>query len=177
MATKAAKTDDGTVTAAAEREAAVMQALTILAATSAQPGIDWTLGDDKCDCTFQRIGEWTNPYIGQTLRIRVCCIWEELCNMFPQHVERIDAFYDYNRDRYVKEPRDWDSDEMDMPVYLWFRQLAKKQGKSLSQIRQEYRGRLHDRPKKVKQRVQDEPTPEERAEARTKQLKRAGWLL
>ena len=156
---------------------AVAQALAILAGAMAQPGVHWTLGDDKCDCTFQQIGEWTNPYIGQTLRVRLCCIWEELYKMFPQHVERINAFYDYNRDRYVKEPREWDNTKADMPVYLWLRQLAKKTGKSLSEIRQEYKDRLHERPKRVKKPVQDVPTVAERKAARRAQLKRAGWLL
>ena len=29
------------------------------------PGVEWEYHDDLCDCTYQRIGFWTNPYIGE----------------------------------------------------------------------------------------------------------------
>lgn len=160
-----------------ERSEAVAQAIAILAAVKGIPGTHWALGDDACDCTFQQVSEWSNPYIAQTLRVRWCCILEELFKMFPQHVTRIDAYYDHNRDKYVAEPREWDSCEMDMPVYLWFRQLAKKQGRTLEQIRQEYGDRKAERPKKVAARKKDTPTREEMQRARQSHLKRAGWIL
>lgn len=101
------------------------------------PGIEWVHGDDLCDCTFQRIGEWTNPYIAKTLRVRFCCIWEELFKQYPEYVQRIDAYYDENAKRFVTEPWEWNGDD-DMPRALWHRHLASKTGRSLSEVRQEY---------------------------------------
>jgi len=113
------------------------KALDILLAASI-PGIEWVHGDDLCDCTFQRIGEWSNPYIAQTLRVRFCCIWEELFKQYPQFVQRIPAYFDGNAERFVSEPWDWNGD-YDMPRALWHRHLAAKTGKVLPEIREEYR--------------------------------------
>ncbi len=141
------------------------------------PDAHWILGDNLCDCTFQRIADWTNPYLAQTLRVRLCCIFAELYKQFPQFVQEIPAYWDQGRWRYVPEPAAWDSDEMDMPVYLWHRQLAKQQGKSLAEIRAEYDGRESERPKKVQQRQSSEPTAEELAHAQDSELRAAGWLV
>ena len=101
------------------------------------PEVRWTNQDDLCDCTFQRIGEWTNPYIGQTMRVRFCCVWEEFERMWPQHFERIDAGYDHNAKSYVHEPMEWNGED-DMPRSIWYRQIQKITGQSLDQVRNQY---------------------------------------
>ena len=106
--------------------------------TESIPGIEWVHGDDLCDCTFQRIGEWSNPYIAQTLRVRFCCIWEELFKQYPEFVQRIPAYYDGNANSFVSKPWEWNGD-YDMPRALWHRQLAKQTDKTLAEVREEYR--------------------------------------
>ena len=101
------------------------------------PGMEWVMHDDLCDCTFQRIGEWTNPYIGKTLRVRFCCIWAELHKQYPQFVQELDGAFDYNAHQFVMEPKDWDGD-FDMPRAIWYRHLAAKTGRPLAEIRQEH---------------------------------------
>lgn len=113
----------------------------------------WDVEDDKCDCTYQRIGLWTNPYIGETLEVRMCCIWAELYKLFPNMVRVTDAFFDYNKNEWVTRQREWDG-ELDMPESIWFRQLAKKLGKSVDEVRQEYQGRMDEKPKGVKRKPQ-----------------------
>ena len=110
-----------------------------LAIVSGNPDIEWTHGDDLCDCTFQRIGWWTNPYMAETLLVRVCCIWEDIYRQYPQFVQRVSGYNDPNTGEYVSEPQDWDSAEGDMPKHLWHRYLAKKTGKSLEEVREEYK--------------------------------------
>lgn len=101
------------------------------------PEVRWTNQDDLCDCTFQRIGEWTNPYLGSTLRVRFCCVWEEFQRQWPQHFEVIDAGYDHNTGEYVREPMEWNG-EADMPRSFWYRQIQKITGQSLDRIRAQY---------------------------------------
>lgn len=159
---------------------ALEQALAAALAVERQPGVRWLLGDDLCDCIFQRIGEWTNPYLAQTLRVRLCCLWEELYRAYPQHVQRLDAYYDHNRDAYVAEPREWDSEDAAMPRYLWYRQLARRTGKGLADIRREYAGREAERPRPVPagaSRRAVQPSPEERQEALRRRQVASGWLL
>lgn len=104
--------------------------------TSGIPEENWTHGDDLCDCTFQRIGFWTNPYIGRTLKVRLCCIWAKVYAMFPEYVQEIPAFTDYNHgDSYVAKPAPWDG-ETDMPLHLWHRQLAVEMHLPLSAVRE-----------------------------------------
>ena len=65
------------------------------------PEIDWEHGDDLCDCTFQRIGYWTNPYLARTMEVRLCCIWKILAEQNPEIaalMQEIPAYDDYNRD-------------------------------------------------------------------------------
>ena len=140
------------------------------------PEVRWIIGDDLCDCTFQRIGWWTNPYLGETLEVRLCCIWEEIYKQFPEHVRRIPGYFNDNTGRFEAGTRTWDSDEADMPVSFWFRQLARRTGRSLESIRQEYRGREHERPKKVAQREEVRVDPKQLAEARRRMLRDSGWL-
>lgn len=142
------------------------------------PDVYWISGDDLCNCTFQRIGDWTNPYLGQTLRVRMCCIWAEIYKQYPQFVQEIPAFYDQNRHVW-DEAHAWDSEEMDMPIALWHRQLARRTGKSIDEIR--VSANPYDRPKKVAKgqgwESKNKPTEEEVAYARQEQLKAAGWII
>lgn len=109
----------------------------LLALTAGFPEIKWEHGDDLCDCTFQRIGLWTNPYIARTLRVRMCCIWAELYTMFPQYVQEIQGYQDINNgDVFVTEPVEWDSEDDPMPRHLWYRHLAAKFGRTLAEIRE-----------------------------------------
>lgn len=112
---------------------AVVEALAI----SNIPDIQWKMEDDLCDCTYQRIGWWTNPYLAETLEVRVCCIWAELYKQFPQFVRMTPAFWNYNKDKWVTEPMEW-TGENPMPRSIWYRQLARKQSRSLAEIRAEY---------------------------------------
>lgn len=104
------------------------------------PEIRWVHGDDLCDCTFQRIGEWTNPYLARTLRIRFCCVWERLAEQHPDLFQYIPAFYDENRDEFVTVPQEWNAEDADMPRALWYRQIQALTGESLDAIRARHDG-------------------------------------
>lgn len=150
-----------------------------LALAAPIPEMHWLSGDDLCDCTFQRIGEWTNPYIAQTLRVRMCCIWKELYKLFPQFVQEIPAYYDENRHTWVTEPRAWDSSEANMPLSIWYRQIAAQTGRPLAEVREEYSKRKNERPRAVprrERRVEVVPLEELRA-AREEKLRLTGWLM
>jgi len=101
------------------------------------PETFWEHGDDACDCTFQRVGMWTNPYLGKTLEVRMCCIWEELYKLFPQHVRTSSGFLDYNRNEWVPGQREWDG-TTEMPRALWYRQIAERTGTPLPEVRTSY---------------------------------------
>lgn len=104
------------------------------------PEIRWQHGDDLCDCTFQRVGWWTNPYIGKTLEVRLCCAWKVLVEKNPELQEfyrEIPAYDNPNTEQYETEPREWDADH-DMPRDIWYRQLAAKENRSLDEIRHQY---------------------------------------
>lgn len=123
------------------------QAAAVMAAMAAGgPEMEWLHGDDLCNCTFQRIGWWTNPYIAETLLVRVCCIWGELYKQFPQFVQEIHAYNDPNTGVYVTEPREWDADH-EMPRHLWHRQAAKRLGMALSEVRQRLAGMTPPQPR------------------------------
>lgn len=104
------------------------------------PADRWIHGDDLCDCVFQRIATWTNPYLARTMRVRLCCLWAELAKDYPQFVQEIPAYYDENDGLWREDPMDWNG-EQDMPKALWFRQLAVKHGMSLEMIRGLYEGK------------------------------------
>ena len=116
-------------------QSALMEAIALVAAI---PDVRWEHGDDLCDCTFQRIGSWTNPYIAKTLRVRMCCLWEALYAEHPEFVQRIDAYWDENEQSYKTEPAPWDSNVGDMPRALWHRQIAIQTGLTLDEVRAEY---------------------------------------
>lgn len=103
------------------------------------PEIRWEYGDDLCDCMFQRIGYWTNPYIARTLEIRLCCMWKRLNEMFPGLMREIPAFHNYNEDVYETAPRMWDAED-DMPRHMWHRQIAVITGLDLDTVRRKFAG-------------------------------------
>jgi nitroreductase len=107
-----------------------------LIATTSIPDVRWMHGDDLCNCTFQRIGEFANPYLGQTLRVRFCCVWAELEKEYPDFIQHIPAYWDDNSESWRKEPTEWDGGS-GMPRALWYRQQAFLQGKSLEDVRAE----------------------------------------
>ncbi len=96
----------------------------------------WTHEDDACDCTFQRVGLWKNPYLGETLHVRWCCIWAELYRLFPQFV-RVTPAYLSGEDEWQPGVREWDG-ESDMPRAIWYRQLRRQTGRTLPEIREAY---------------------------------------
>ena len=59
------------------------------------------------------------------------------------------VFWDDNRLEPLTEPQPWDSEDMDMPLYLWYRQIARKTGRPLADVRAEYQHRQDERPRKV----------------------------
>ena len=109
---------------------AVIEALAI----GSLPDVQWKHGDDLCDCIYQRIGMWTNPYLAVTHEIRLCCAWAKLYEMFPETVRTIPAFWDYNNDVWVTEPAEWNG-ETDMPLALWHRQVARMRGITVAEAR------------------------------------------
>lgn len=98
----------------------------------------WNTNDDLCDCTYQRIGMWTNPYLAETLEVRMCCIWDKLYELFPGLVRVTPGFLNYNTNEWVTEPMEWNG-ETDMPRAIWYRQLARNEGISVADAREKYR--------------------------------------
>lgn len=117
-------------------------------ASGSLPDVQWTNDDDGCDCIYQRIGFWTNPYIAETLEVRLCCVWAKLHEQYPGAVRTTPAFRDYNANEWVTEPAPWNG-EADMPKGLWYRQLARQEGRSVADIRAEYQYRDSERPRGV----------------------------
>lgn len=113
-----------------ELSPAVVEALAI----GNLPDVQWKAQDDLCDCLYQRIGMWTNPYIAVTKEIRFCCIWAKIEELFPGYAREVPAFYDYNADQWVTEPVAWNGED-DMPAAIWHRQLARATGVSVSEAR------------------------------------------
>lgn len=99
----------------------------------------WDVNDDVCDCVFQRIGMWTNPYLGETLEVRMCCIWAELYKLFPDKVRVTKGFLNYNTNQWEREPYEWNGEE-DMPRSIWYRHMARKEGITVAEAREKYRG-------------------------------------
>ena len=97
------------------------------------PETFWNHEDDACDCTFQRIGMWKNPYLGETLEVRMCCIWAELYKLFPQHV-RVTPAYLVDDKEWDTRVWDWDG-EADMPEAIWYRHYARKHGVTVAEAR------------------------------------------
>lgn len=89
------------------------------------PDATWSNQDDLCDCIYQRTGSWTNPYIGVTEEIRLCCVWAELRAMWPQHFRTTNAYRNGNTGEWETGAAKWDGN-FDMPLAIWHRQLATK---------------------------------------------------
>ena len=144
------------------------------------PGVQWLQGDDGCDCLYERIGAWTNPYLGQTHQIRLCCAWDAIAKAIPgveAAVQTLPFYYDNNRID-PQTHQEWDSEEMDMPLGLWYRQLAVKTGMPVAAIRQEYQRRQDERPRKVPKgagRESRQPDPKEARLALLQRLEATGW--
>lgn len=133
--------------------AAVIEALAI----GNLPDVQWVHGDDLCDCTYQRIGMWKNPYLAETLEVRLCCVWGKLAELYPDMVRAIPAYWLDNEQRWDTVPHEWNG-ETDMPPYLWYRHLARKLNRPLSAIRAEYKHRDAERPRGVP-RIAPTPVP------------------
>lgn len=121
---------------------AVLHALSI----GSLPDVDWDHADDLCDCTFQRVGMWKNPYLAETLEIRLCCIWAKLAEQYPDFVRTIPGYFNENDGQWITTPWEWDG-EAEMPKAIWYRQLARKLNRPLEEIRAEYASRDELRPK------------------------------
>lgn len=106
----------------------------------------WDHEDDACDCVYQRIGMWKNPYLGETLEVRMCCIWKELYQLFPQFVRSIPGYFDEVSKEWDESVREWDA-EYDMPKSIWYRQMARKENISVAEAREKYRDRDEERPR------------------------------
>lgn len=124
------------------------QDILCLLATAGIPEVTWEYGDDLCDCTFQRIGTWSNPYIARTMRVRLCCIWMEIYKEFPEYVQEIPASWNENTKQFDAKPIPWNAEDADMPTHLWHRQVAVELGIPLSQARKVLAGKQP--PKAVK---------------------------
>ncbi len=118
------------MTTQTELTPAIIEALAI----GQLPDIQWKQNDENCDCIYQRVGMYTNPYLAETLEIRMCCIWQEIYQLFPQFVRMVPAFWNYNTDEWVTEPMEWNGED-DMPVAIWHRQLARQRGITVAEAR------------------------------------------
>ena len=103
------------------------------------PEFIWTHGDDLCDCTFQRIGEWTNPYLARTRRVRVCCLEDRMLEDNEDLVQDIPGFFNDDSGLFETEPWVWNGED-DMPEHLFMRQTAIIQGLSLDETRVKFEG-------------------------------------
>ena len=103
------------------------------------PEITWTHGDDLCNCTFQRIGDWANPYIARTRRVRVCCLENRMLEGNEDLVQDIPGYFNENTGEFETEPWVWDGED-DMPEHLFMRQTAIIQGLTLDETRVKFEG-------------------------------------
>ena len=97
---------------------AVIEALAIVSAAE-----EWNVNDDLCDCANQRTFSIHNPYHGVREEVRLCCLFAELRQMWPQHFRTT-----------AEMPVPWDG-ETDMPRSIWHRQVAQLAGISVSEAR------------------------------------------
>ena len=112
------------------------------------PDVQWQHDDDLCDCVFQRIGMWKNPYLATQHEIRLCCVWAELEKQYPDFVRTIPGYFNENTKEWQTEPSEWNA-EFPMPKAIWYRHLARQQGRSVADIRAEYAGKDELRPRGV----------------------------
>ena len=121
---------------------ALLEALSI----ASLPDVQWLHEDDLCDCTFQRIGMWKNPYLAETLEIRLCCVWAELARQYPDFVRTIPGYWNENEQRWDTEPQEWNG-EAEMPKAIWYRHLARRLDRTVADVRAEYADKDHLRPR------------------------------
>lgn len=129
-------------TKAPDLSPAILEALSI----GSLPDVEWQHDDDLCDCTFQRVGMWKNPYLAETLEIRLCCVWAKLAEQFPEAVRTIPGYFNPDTQQWLTNPWDWNG-EAEMPKAIWYRHLARKLNRPLSEIRAEYAEKDHLRPR------------------------------
>ena len=144
------------------------------------PDFIWATGDDKCDCIFQRIGFWTNPYLAVTHEIRLCCLYAEFAKVWPDIFRTTQAYWDGNIAEWVENPAPWDNEDSPMPVSIWHRQIARKTGKTLAEVRAKYRGRESERPKAVpwyRGKKYKQPGVEALKKGREAHLRHTGWIV
>lgn len=116
----------------------LLQAMQV--AFDADQALEWNVDDDGCDCTFQRVGWWANPYLGITQEVRLCCAWAFLFEQFPamQAFMRVtEGWRDPNTGSVRTDAAAWDG-EVDMPRAIWHRQRARIEGLSLAEVRVKY---------------------------------------
>ena len=94
--------------------------------------------DDLCDCAFVNVWEWKNPYTATTLRFRFCCWLTEQRVRYGNLFEELPGYHDAASEQLVTDCRVWDGEE-DMPRHLFYRQMARKTGRPLAEVRREYR--------------------------------------
>lgn len=87
---------------------------------------EWDNQDDRCDCEYERIGYWFNPYIGAIQEKRICCIDKWMAEKFPE----IAQFFR----RTQVTPAEWNG-ETTMPRAIWVRQQANHLGVSIAEAR------------------------------------------
>lgn len=118
----------------------------VMAALSVLPEDTWDTWDDQCDCTYPRIGMWTNPYLAETLEVRMCCIWRELYQLFPAFVRVSPAYLDLNTNQWVTDPMAWNGED-DMPPAVWYRHMARTEGITVAEARAKYADKDELRPR------------------------------
>lgn len=121
---------------------AILQALSI----GNLPDMEWNNQDDLCNCIYQRVGMWKNPYLAETLEVRLCCVWGKLAEQYPDAVRTIPGYFNENSQEWMTQPIAWDG-ESEMPKAIWYRHLARKFDRPLSEIRAEYADKDELRPK------------------------------
>ena len=99
------------------------------------PEYHWEHGDDLCDCEIQNIALSMNPYSGQTLKIRLCCLYKELEDSFPHLFQHIKGYWDDNEQQWITAQMEWNGED-DMPRALWNRQIATREGLPIEVIRE-----------------------------------------
>ena len=116
--------------------ASVLPGQDILGLAGSIPEEEWGIQDDLCDCVFQRIAWFTNPYIGRTMEVRLCCVWAEILKDYPQFIREIPGYDVQNVDvkTYDPKPMEWNGED-DMPRAIWNRQLAVQMGLPIETVR------------------------------------------
>ena len=74
--------------------------------------------DDECDCLFQNVQEYSNPYYNKTLRFRYCCLLAEFRKQWPHLFEEIEGWWDSERKMWRNEALDPGEQLKHMPGHL-----------------------------------------------------------